>query len=238
MNYKTSLIAVLAAGILPIAAVAQAAPAAAPAVPADAKLPPPAAFPAKIALVNFIGAVEETNEGQKAAVDLQKKYQPKKEKLDALSAEVDTLKKQLQAAPSTMTDDERNRRLKEIDTKDKQLQRDTEDATNAFQTDMNDALQKIAAKVHDVMISYVQKNGYTLLMDYGSQQTSPLIWASQDQNADITEAVIEAYNAQSGVAAPAPAAPAPAAGAGAPHKPATSTGASHTAAPHSTTPAK
>ena len=243
MNLKTSLITVLTAGILSTAAGAQTAssaappaPAAAPAVPADAKLPAPTAFPAKVALVNFIGAVEETNEGQKAAIDLQKKYQPKKEKIDALGAEVDSLKKQLQSAPATMTDEERNRKLKEIDTKDKQLQRDTEDATNAFQADMNDALQKVAAKVHDLMITYVQKNGYTLLMDYGSQQNSPLIWASQDQNADITQAIIEAYNAASGIAAPQPDAPtAPAAGAT--HKPATGTGATHTA-PRTTPPAK
>jgi len=229
MNSKTSLIAALAVGLIPMAATAQAPAAATPSVPAEAKLPAPTAFPAKIALVNFIGAVEETNEGQNAAIALQKKYQPKKDKIDALGAEVDSLKKQLQSAPATMTDEERNRKLKEIDTKDKQLQRDTEDATNAFQADMNDALQKIAAKVHDVMITYVQKNGYTLLMDYGSQQTSPLIWASQDQNADITQAIIETYNAQSGVAAPQPDAPAaPGAGAGATRKPASSTGATRT----------
>lgn len=237
MNSKFSIVTALVAGLLPMAAVAQAAPAAptAAAVPADAKLPPPTAFPAKIALVNFIGAVEETNEGQRVATDLQKKFQPQKDKLDALSAEVDTLKKQMQAAPATMTDDERNRRLKEIDTKDKQLQRDSDDAQNSFQSEMNDGLQKVAAKVHDVMIAYVQKNGYTLLLNYGDQQ-SPLIWAAQDQNADITEAVIDAYNASSGVAAPAP--DAPAAGATTPHRSPASSGAAHSATPHATTPAK
>jgi outer membrane protein len=237
MNFKSSLISVLVAGLFPVAAVAQTAPAAPAAAPAasDVKLPPPTAFPAKIALVNFIGAVEETNEGQKVAADLQKKYQPQKEKLDAMAAEVDTLKKQLQSAPSTMTDEERNRRLKEIDTKDKQYQRDAEDASNNFQSEMNEGLQKVAAKVHDVMVNYVQKNGYTLLLNYGDQQ-SPLIWAAQDQNADITEAVIDAYNASSGVAAPSP--EAPSAGA-ATHRPAAGSSATHsTTAPHSTTPAK
>lgn len=245
MNFKFLPLAALVAGILPLAAPAQAAPAApaapssasAPAVPAEAKLPPPTAFPAKIALVNFIGAVEETNEGQRVAADLQKKYQPQKEKLEALSAEIDSLKKQLQSAPSTMTDDERNRRLKEIDTKDKQLQRDSDDASNSFQADMNDALQKVAAKVHNVMIGYVQKNGYTLLLNYGDQQ-SPLIWAEQNQNADITEAVIEEYNKTSGVAPPAPEAPSTGAGA-ATHRPAASSATGHsTTTPHSTTPAK
>lgn len=228
-----------------MAATAQAAPsapaapaAASRAVPADAKLPPPSAFPAKIALVNFIGAVEETNEGQKVALDIQKKYQPTKDKLDAAAAEVDTLKKQLQAAPATMTDEERNRKLKDIDAKDKQYQRDAEDASNSFQAEMSDALQKVAAKVHDVMINYVQKNGYTLLLNYGDQ-SSPLIWAAQDQNADITQAVIEAYNAASGVAAPAPEAPSPGATGTTTHRPAAGASATHsTTTPHTATPAK
>ncbi len=239
MNLKSSILAALVAGLLPVAAMAQAAPSAPAdaAVPADAKLPPPTAFPAKIALVNFIGAVEETNEGQNVAISLQKKYQPQKDKLDAVAADVDSLKKQLQAAPATMTDDERNRRLKEIDTKDKQLQRDSDDAQNSFQADMNEGLQKVAAKVHDVMVAYVQKNGYTLLLNYGDQ-SSPLIWAAQDQNADITEAVIDAYNAASGVAALPP--PAPSAGTGAAtHRPMSGTAAGHsTTTQHSTTPAK
>ncbi|HEY5055458.1 MAG TPA: OmpH family outer membrane protein [Acidobacteriaceae bacterium] len=237
MNTKSSLLAAFVAGLLPIAAIAQApaAPAAPAAIPAEAKLPPPSAFPAKIALVNFIGAVEETNEGQKVAMDLQKKYQPQKDKLEALAADVDSLKKQLQAAPASTTDEERNRRLKEIDTKDKQLQRDSDDASNSYQADMNEGLQKIAAKVHDTMVNYVAKNGYTLLFDYGGQQ-SPLIWAAQDQNADITQAVIEAYNASSGVAAPPPAAPAT--GTGGAHRPAASGTGRSTTAPRTTTPAK
>src|SRR5579884_3797746 len=108
MNPKSSLVAALVAGLLPIAASAQATPAppaAAPgagqaaAAPAEAKLPPPTAFPAKIALVNFIGAVEETNEGQRAAMEIAKNYQPKKDKLDTQAAELDALKKKLQGAP-------------------------------------------------------------------------------------------------------------------------------------------
>lgn len=242
MNLKSSIIAALVAGLLPVAAVAQAAPAAAPAADATAapeqpKLPPPSAFPAKIALVNFIGAVEETNEGKRAAMEVDKKYESQKEKLQADEAEVDALKKKLQAAPATMTDEERARLTRDIDAKDKHLQSEGEDAQNSYTADMNEALQKVAAKVHEFMIGYVQKNGYTLLLNYGDQQ-SPLIWATQDQNADVTAAVIDEYNKASGVAAPTPSAPAaPGAGAAA-HRPAT-TGATHsTTTPHTTTPAK
>ena len=244
MNTKFSLLAALVAGFLPMAAVAQAAPdasqpaapaAAASAAPAQPKGPPPSAYPAKIALVNFIAAVEATNEGQRAAIEVNKKYEPQKTKLEAQAAEVAALQKKLQGAPSTITDDERNRQLKEIDTKDKQYQLEAQDASTNYDSDMQAALGKVAQKVHDVMLNYVTKNGYTLLINVGDQQ-SPVIWASEDQNADITEAVVEAYNAQSGVTTPPPAAPS--AGTGATHRPATS-GATHsTTAPHTTTPPK
>jgi outer membrane protein len=232
MNRKHALLAALVAGLLPVALIAQAtspepqpaAPAAsAPATAQPAAPPPPQAYPAKIALVNFIEAVEATNEGQRAAADVQKKYAPQKEKLDALATEIDSLKKQLQAAPATLSDEDRAARLKTIDTKDKQYQRDAEDASNSYQSDIQEALGKIAQKVHAVMVDYVAKNGYTLLLGYGEQQ-SPVLWAAATPNNDITEAIVEAYNTSSGVTAPPPAAPTAA------RKPASTT------TPHTTTP--
>lgn len=217
MNHKFVLFAAFIAGSLPVAAVAQSpassaqTPAAAPATPAPAAAAAPAtapasAYPAKIALVAFEQAVYATNEGQRAVEEVRKKFQPQKDKIDALAAEIDSLKKQLQAAPATLSEEERASRLKAIDAKDKQYQRDAEDAQNAYNAELQDALGKIAQKVNAVMISYVEKNGYTLLLNVGNQQ-SQVMWTAPNPNADITEAVIAAYNASSGVAAPPPAAP-------------------------------
>lgn len=208
MNPKSLLAAALVAGIAPVAAVAQAAPAAAaPAAPTATAPVAPSAYPAKIALVNFIEAVEATNEGQRSAQEVMNKYKPQKQKLDALAGEIDSLKKKLQAAPKTMTDEERNSLLKQIDTKDKDYQNQTQDAQTAYNGDLQDALGKVAQKVHKVLLEYVQKNGYTILLNINQQ--SDVMWTSQNPNADITEALVEAYNAQSGVAAPAPSAPEP-----------------------------
>ena len=52
--------------------------------------------------------------------------------------------------------------------------------------------------------NYVSQNGYTLLLDV-SNQSSAVMWALP--STDVTDAVIQAYNASSGVAAPPPAAP-------------------------------
>ena len=185
-------------------------PAAAPSAAAAAQAPvmiPPSAFPARVALIMFNDAVADTNEGQQAIADLQKKYQPKKDALDAMATEIDTLKKQLQAAPATLSEADRTAKVKVIDTKDTAYQHEAEDASNAYNADIQEALGKVAEKFATVMHKYVSDNGYTLLINVGDQQ-SPVIWAAAQPNADITLAVIDAYNKSSGIAPPPPSAPA------------------------------
>ena len=233
MKPKFALLTALAAGLLPVAAIAQALPAApqqaapaataAPAAPAPAPsaasaasaapasqapmMVPPSAFPARIALIMFTEAVSDTNEGQQAIADLQKKYQPQKDKLEAQATEIDTLKKQLQAAPATLSEADKAAREKVIDTKNTAYQHEAEDASNAYQADVNEALGKVAEKFAVVMRKYVSDNGYTLLINVGDQQ-SPVMWAAAQPNSDITLAVIDEFNKTSGVAPPPPTAPA------------------------------
>ncbi len=205
----TALAAGLATSTLAAPLVAQTAPAAHQAAPAE-HAAAPEAIPAKVAVIAFEQAVVATNEGQRALAEVGKKYEPKKATIDAQSKEVDSLKQQLQALPATTPDEERATRLKTIDTKEKALQRDAEDATNAYQADMQEAYGKIAQKVGAEAVKYVQEHGFTLLMNVGGgQQTpNPVLWFAQ--TTDITQAVVNAYNVSSGVAAPPPSAPTPA----------------------------
>jgi len=208
MNRTLILVSALGAGLFSAGASAQTpAPSTpAPAAAAPQTPAPPQAVPAKIALVAFEQAVFATNEGQRAVQEIQEKYKPRKAQIDTESQEVDSLKKQLQAAPATLSDEERATRLRNIDTKEKQLNRDAEDAQTAYNADLQEAYGKVAAKVSGTLKSYVAENGYTLLLDVGGQQ-SPVMWASPSPNTDITQAVVTAYNASSGVAAPMPSAP-------------------------------
>lgn len=214
MNRTLVLISALGAGLTTASGLAQApaasrpsaaAPQPSPATPSAAAAPAaPQAIPAKIALVAFEQAVFATNEGQRAVQDVQKKYEPKKAQIDTLSQEVDSMKKQLQSAPATLSDEERANRLKAIDTKEKQLNRDAEDAQNAYNTDLQEAYGKVAQKVSTTLKNYVSQNGYTLLLDVSNQQSN-VMWAVP--STDVTQAVVTAYNTSSGVAAPAPSAP-------------------------------
>lgn len=202
---RVSKFATLAVGVITLASsstlFAQASPA-----PAAAAAVKPEAIPAKVGLIAFEQAVFATNEGQQALATVSKKYEPQKAKIQAEQTELDSLQKQLQSA-TNITDDDRQSRVRTIDAKQKTLQRDGEDAQAAYQNDLQEAYGRIAGKVNAVMQKYASDNGYTLMLDV-SGQTSAVLWAAE--KTDVTRAVIEAYNAQSGVAAPAAGTSAPA----------------------------
>src|SRR5271168_291766 len=181
----------------------------------------PAEVPAnpKIAIIAFQQAVAATNEGQRNFAQLRVKFEPKQAALKAQSDEIDSLKKQLQDAGATLSEPERDSRLRTIDEKTKSLQRSAEDAQNEASTAMNDMYQQLAQKVYAVLDAYSNQNKFTIVLDTSAQQT-PVLWANQ--SSDITKAVVEAYNAKSGVP------PQPAAGAGAAPRPSSTTPPSHT----------
>src|SRR5579863_5316341 len=204
MKHSLALAVLMASG-LALGAAAQT-PAAEPAAAATTTTTAAApAGPPKIAVIAFQVAVAQTNEGQRNFADLQKKYDPKRQQLKTLSDEVDNLTKQLQAQGDKLSDAERASRAKTIDDKKKQLQRDGEDASNDFQNEMQEMYQGLASKVYDILSTYAQQHGYTLVLDVAQQQT-PVLYAVDSTN--ITKPIIDAYNVKSGVPAP----PQPAAG--------------------------
>ncbi len=173
-----------------------------PSAPGAAAATVPAG-PTKVAVILFQPAVAQTNEGQRDFGKLRAKFEPRQNQLKQSSDEIDTLKKQLQTSGDKLTDAERQARLRSIDDKEKALQRTAEDAQNDFTSEMNEMYQGLAQKVAAVMQTYAQQQGYTIVLD-ASQQQAGVIWAAQSTN--ITEAVVTAYNAKSGV----PPQPAPA----------------------------
>jgi len=190
------------------AGMAQTAAPQAPATPAATEPkapPPPQAIPAKIAIIEFEEAAAATNEGQKAAAELQKKYEPKAADFDARQKEIDSLTKQLQDGAATMSEEEKASRARTIDTKTKELQRDADDTKAAADSDMQDEISKIEQKLGPVVMKYVQQNGFTMLLNNtGPPQQGGLgfLWAP---GTDISQAVVDAYNATTpGIEAPTP----------------------------------
>ena len=186
-----------------IAATAQTAPATAPAPTV-----------AKVGIVNLQAAIINTNEGQRDFEGLQKKFDPKRVELESLKKEVDDLQKKFNTQADKLSDEARAELLKQIDSKKKILQRSYEDSNADFQAQQDEIANRIVQKLVEVLDKYAKENSFTVILDV-SGQASPVLWAANSVN--ITQPLVEAYNAQSGVAAPAKPAAKPAAAA--PKKP-------------------
>jgi outer membrane protein len=145
-----------------------------------------------------------------------------------MSDEVESLKKQYQAQADKLSDDEKSSRAKAIDTKQKSLQRNYEDAQAEFQQAEQEVINRIGSKMVTVLEKYANANGYAVVLDVSNPQTSPVLWATQASV--ITKDLVDAYDKENpaGISAPAPK---PAGSAGAATHPATAPSRPATPAP-------
>jgi outer membrane protein len=174
----------------------------------SASAPAPAITgPLKIAVMNFEAIALYSNEGQRDLAELQKKYEPKQSQIQAQTTEIDNLTKQLQNQGATLSPAEQASRQHSIETKQRDLQRTAEDAQNDYKSEQQQIFQRIGAKVQDFVNGWAAANGYSLIVEAGTQ-TSNVIYANP--GLDVTETVLDAYNVKSGVPAPPKPANAPA----------------------------
>jgi len=153
----------------------------------------PASAP-RIVTLNFNAAVLGTAEAQRSLGALQKKYAPREQQLQKLNDDIGALKKVLDASGTTLTEAEKNQRLQEFGTKEKQLQREAEDFKNDSQTESQQVFQQIAQKVFTFLQQFSQQHGYDAVVERGTE-TAPIVWYAA-KNLDITDLVIKGYDAK------------------------------------------
>jgi outer membrane protein len=179
-----------------------------PAMLAGAALSLPAQAPNKIAIIHLQKAIIGTKDGQKAAKELEAKFMPKRQEIEKRQAEIQALQQQLRASSNTASEEQKNKLMRDIDVKQKSLQRDGEDASAELDQEQQKLFQEIGGKVMAVIDKYASDNGFAVVIDV-SAQSSPVLYAST--SVDITRQVVETYDKNAPTAAPATAAPKPAA---------------------------
>src|ERR1700677_1175150 len=154
----------------------------------------------KLGTINIEQAVMGSNEGQRDFEALRKKLEPKQNELKAQNDDLESLQKQ-----------------KQIESKKKSFDRSVQDAQEDFQNQQKEIFQRILQKMAPVIVKHAQEGGFAMVMDTSNPwPQSPVLWFGEQ--GDITKAVVDIYNTQSGVPAPAasgaaaprPAAPKPA----------------------------
>ncbi|HZD32922.1 MAG TPA: OmpH family outer membrane protein [Candidatus Angelobacter sp.] len=193
---KRTLASIFLLVLVSMAALAQTTPAAPPVNPLAN------ATGTKVAVIDMQGAIAGSNEGQRDFEALAKKFEPRRVELQKLNTDIEEAKKQLNVQGDKMSPDAHETLVKSIETKTKSLQRSAEDAQNEFQQQQNEIAQRILQKMAPVITKYVAENNYGLVIDASAPwPQGPVVLAAPSM--DITKNVVDAYNAQSGVAAPA-----------------------------------
>jgi Skp family chaperone for outer membrane proteins len=155
----------------------------------------------KVGTINIEQAIFASNEGRRDFEVLSKKFEPKQNELKGSADEIDSLKKQLNAQQDKLNDESREKLVKQIEIKQKSFDRATQDAQEDFQNQQGEIGNKILTKMAPLIVKYSSENGYGMILDTSQQwPRGPVIWYGPA--VDITQPIVEAYNTQSGVAAP------------------------------------
>lgn len=156
--------------------------------------------PVKVGIIAIQQAIAATNEGKKDLDALQQRFSPKQAEFKNLNDEIEKLKTQLQTQGDKLSDEAKGTMARNIDTRQKTLQRNVQDAQEEYQQAQQEIFSRIGGKMGPILEKYALKNGYGVILDVSNPQT-PVLYASETTN--ITKEIVDAYNAQS------PASPAP-----------------------------
>jgi len=198
-----------------------------PAASPAASAPATPAGPTKVGTINIQEAIFGCNEGRRDIEAAGKKFEPKNNELKQQNDELESLKKQLTTQQDKLNEDALANLKKQIESKQKLFDRAVQDAQEEFGNQQQEIASRILQKMAPMIVKYAQENGFTMITDTSKPwPQSPVLWWDPDK-VDITKQVVDAYNVQSGVPAPAapagaatkPAAPKPGAGAGTTAKP-------------------
>lgn len=160
----------------------------------------------KVGIASIQAAILSTNEGKKEAETVQQRFATRQTQLKAENDAIEKMKQDLQSQGEKLSDAERSTRVTTLQNRQKTFQRSYEDFQAEVQQAENEVLNRLARKMIPVMQKYAKDNGYSVILDVSNQETTPVLWAAPSAN--VTKELIDAYNAETKTAAPAPAKPA------------------------------
>jgi len=155
----------------------------------------------KIAVIDMQGALLQTKDGQKAAADLKTKFSPKEQELQKRNADLQSKQDQYRKSENTLSADQKASLARDIDTIQRNLQRDAQDARQDFEEAQNKLMGGLLQKMQQVLTAYANQNQITMIFDISAQPNN-LLYA--DKATNITAAIIAMYDKNDSVTPTAP----------------------------------
>jgi outer membrane protein len=145
----------------------------------------------KVAVISVQGAIIGTKDGQKAAQELEGKFAPKRKELSDRQAEITSLNDQIRKGSNTLGQDKQAQLERDLEEKQKRLQRDSQDANEEWNGEQQKLLQSLGQRMMAVIEKYAKDNGYSMVLDVSNPNT-PVLYASS--GIDITQDIISLYD--------------------------------------------
>lgn len=158
---------------------------------APSTTPTPGVAPTKVGVIDIQSALIQTRDGQKAAADLKGKFGPKQSELERKQGEIQQLQQTLSKGSNAMSEEAKQKTMRDIDAKTTSLKRDSEDAQADVEQEQQRIMGELGGKMISVLNKYATENGFALVIDISSQQT-PVLFASN--TIDITRQITELYD--------------------------------------------
>ncbi len=204
---KKIFLTVAVLSLLALAVTAQTPRPAGTAPPAGAAAPPTGGTGAegKIAIINSSAFDGEIGELRVKLEALVAELDPKKKEIEAQQNEFTRIKSDIQTKGGTVTAQVRDQWVEQATELEKRVKRMAEDYESMAQKRVGEATQPTYAKISDALNKYASAKGLAVVIDgVVAQQQRFLLWALP--TTDITSDFIKEYNAKNPV--PASAAPA------------------------------
>ena len=145
----------------------------------------------KIGVINVQVAITSTAEGKQAAAELQSQFAPRQSELDKMRKQIDERQTRLRTGQTTLSDEEQARLAREGDQMTRAYQRKQQESQDDFNGAQQELVTRIGSKMVEVLDKYSKENGYAIVLDTSSQQTTVIYAANQ---IDVTQEIIRLYD--------------------------------------------
>lgn len=151
----------------------------------------------KIAFVDTVAVLQGTAQGQREISQLENYIAEERKRLESETMEVQQLRQQLISQGGSLNNEARGEMQRQIEDRERKLQRDQEDIEREINRRRNEMFNRMSDKIQRVIVDYAEENN--LLVVFIQDPALPYVSPSLD----ITEAIIQAYDAANPVQAPA-----------------------------------
>jgi len=150
----------------------------------------------KIGCVDLQRVIETSDIGKKLKNDIQQEIEKAKQKLTEKDQELKKLREMLDRQSFAMNEDVKQEKLKEFQTKARELERLTTDSEDDLKQRFTVKQQKLIQDVMDVVKQYGKEKGYSIILEKGLT----VIYAID--SFDVTDEVIKIFNEKFALKAP------------------------------------